>query len=322
LGSRYLAQKFNMGRGGFWQVVRAVGQRIWQVLMVPTDSLVVIEYELVPWFPAVFERWLVWRGCRLVVDYDDAIFHQYDAHSSRWVRALLGRKIAAVMRLAHTVVAGNAYLADYAKLSGAKRVEVIPTVIDLRRYPPGPASARSRPFTIGWIGSPSTTRYLLQVAPALAQVCADGLAQVCLVGAAYVNLPGVPVEHITWDEATEIEALQSFDVGIMPLPDEPWTRGKCGFKLIQYMGLGLPVVASPVGVNTEIVVDGVNGHLAESQTQWVQALNDLKQNTRLRLKLGAAGRAMVEATYCLQVTESKWLDLLKAVTADVNDTLK
>jgi glycosyltransferase involved in cell wall biosynthesis len=119
-----------------------------------------------------------------------------------------------------------------------------------------------------------------------------------------------------------MEALQSFDVGIMPLPDEPWARGKCGFKLIQYMGLGLPVVASPVGVNTEIVVDGVNGHLAEGQAQWVQALNDLKQNTRLRLKLGEAGRAMVEATYCLQVTAPKWLDLLKAVTADINDTSK
>ncbi len=315
LSDHYLSQKFSTGRAGLWQVLNAFCRRIWDVLVVPPGSMVVIEYELLPWLPAVLERWLVWRGCRYIVDYDDAMFHQYDAHSSRWVRALLGRKISLVMRLAQTVVAGNAYLAAYAHASGAKRVEVIPTVINLRRYPLRPAHANSGPIVIGWIGSPSTSRYLLQVAPALAKLCADGQVKVCLVGAASIDLPGVPVEHITWNESTEVAALQSFDVGIMPLPDEPWARGKCGFKLIQYMACGLPVVASPVGANTEIVQDDCNGYLASATEEWVGAIMRLCSDADLRQRMGTAGRKRVEEEYCLSVTAPKVIELLKQCAA-------
>jgi glycosyltransferase involved in cell wall biosynthesis len=315
LNDLYLSQKFSSGRVDLWQVLSAFCKRIWGVLSLPSGSIVVIEYELLPWFPAVLERWLVWRGCRYLVDFDDAIFHQYDTHSSLWVRALLGRKIALVMRLAQTVVAGNAYLAAYAHASGAKRVEVIPTVIDLRRYPLRTLPSGQRPVIIGWIGSPSTSRYLLQVASALAQVCADGQAKVCLVGAASIDLPGVPVERITWNESTEIAALQSFDVGIMPLPDEPWARGKCGFKLIQYMACGLPVVASPVGINTEIVEDGGNGYLASTTEEWVIAIKRLCCDAELRQHMGAAGRKRVEEKYCLSVTAPKMIELFKKCAA-------
>ncbi len=315
LSDRYLSQKFSTGRAGIRQVLGAFCKRIWDVLAVPSGSIVVIEYELLPWFPAVLERWLVWRGCSYIVDYDDAMFHQYDTHSRRWVRALLGRKIALVMRLANTVVTGNAYLAAYAHASGAKRVEVIPTVINLHRYSPRPSPVVSRPIVIGWIGSPSTSRYLLQVAPALAQVCAAGQAKVCLVGAAPIDLPGVPVERITWNESTEVAALQSFDVGIMPLPDEPWARGKCGFKLIQYMACRLPVVASPVGMNTEIVEDGVNGYLASTTEEWVSAIKRLCSDGELRQHMGAAGRKSVEENFCLSVTAPKMIKLIKQCAA-------
>ncbi len=315
LGDRYLAQKYSTGRADVLQVLSAFFRRIWDVLVIPSGSMVVIEYELLPWFPAVLERWLVWRGCRYIVDYDDAIFHQYDIHSSCWVRTLLGRKIALVMRLAQIVVAGNAYLAAYAHASGAKRVEVIPTVVNLRRYPIRPAPIGSRPIVIGWIGSPSTSQYLLQVAPALAQLCADGHVKVCLVGAAPIDLPGVPVEHITWNESIEVAALQSFDVGIMPLPEEPWARGKCGFKLIQYMACGLPVVASPVGTNTEIVQDDCNGYLASATEEWVGAIKRLCSDADLRQRMGTAGRKRVEEKYSLSVTAPKVVELLKQCAA-------
>lgn len=298
----YLAHKYAHGRARIGYVLRAFARRLWAVLTVPRAAVVVIEYELLPWFPAVLERWLAWRGCRMVVDYDDALFHQYDAHPNPWVRRLLGRKIATVMRLAHTVVAGNAYLADYARRAGAPRVAVIPTVIDLARYPVRDAAGASRVFTIGWIGSPSTTRYLRDIAPALAQVCRDGRARVRLVGSGPVDLPGVPVEVVAWREDTEVDEIRGFDVGIMPLPDEPWARGKCGFKLIQYMACGLPVVASPVGVNAEIVEDGGNGFLARDAGEWVAALARLKGDAGLGGRLGQAGRRKVAARYCLQVT--------------------
>lgn len=302
----YLTFKYTHGHPRIVDVLRAFIRRLWVVLTVPRAAVVVIEYELLPWFSAVLERWLAWRGCRMVVDYDDALFHQYDAHPNVWVRRLLGRKIATVMRLAHTVVAGNAYLADYARRAGASRVEVIPTVIDLARYPVIDAAkdveGGSMVLTIGWIGSPSTARYLLDIAPALAQVCSNGRARVRLVGSGLVELPGVPVEVVDWREETEVDEIRSFDIGIMPLPDEPWARGKCGFKLIQYMACGLPVVASPVGVNTEMVKNEANGFVATTVNEWVQALNTLAADAALRHRMGLAGRAMVERDYCLQVT--------------------
>lgn len=311
----YLSHKYMHGRARGSHVLRAFARRLWAVLTVPRAAVVVIEYELLPWVPALLERWLAWRGCRIVVDYDDALFHQYDAHPNPWVRRLLGRKIATVMRLAHVVVAGNAYLAGYAQRAGARRVEMIPTVIDLSRYPAASAAPESAMFTIGWIGSPSTARYLQDIAPALADVCKSGRARVRLIGSGAVDLPGVPVEVLPWREDTEVEEMHRFDLGIMPLPDEPWARGKCGFKLIQYMACGLPVVASPVGVNAQIVEDGVNGCLANTASEWATALRRLADDRELRLRMGEAGRKKVEARYCLQVTAERMVAVLKGVEA-------
>lgn len=312
---RYLAHKYAQGRACIGDVLFAFVRRLWQVLRIPRQSVVLIEYELLPWFPALLERWLAWRGCRMVLDYDDALFHQYDNHRNPWVRRLLGRKIATVMRLAHTVVAGNDYLADYARRAGAPRVQVIPTVIDLTRYPMKDGTSGSAPFTIGWIGSPSTARYLREIAPALAEVCKDRRAQLRLVGSGLVDLPGVPLEVIPWREETEVDEIRRFDVGIMPLPDEPWARGKCGFKLIQYMACGLPVVASPVGVNSEIVTNEVNGYLATTHVEWVQALHKLLLAAELRRRMGHEGRQRVENRYCLQIAAPRWVELLKAAGA-------
>ena len=307
----YLAHKYAQGRPRISDVICAFAQRLWAVLTLPSETLVVIEYELLPWFPAVLERWLAWRGCRMVVDYDDALFHQYDSHPNMWVRRLLGGKIGTVMRLAHTVVAGNAYLAEYALRAGALRVDVIPTVIDLAGYPVKDIDSTSEVFTIGWIGSPSTAGYLRDIAPALARVCMDGRARVRIIGSGPIELPSVPVEIVAWREETEVNEIRGFDVGIMPLPDEPWARGKCGFKLIQYMACGLPVVASPVGVNTEIVTEGISGHLANSIDEWVDALQTLQDDKETRQSMGHEGRQRVKNRYCLQVTANLWVELLK-----------
>jgi len=308
----YLAQKYNNGRASLWHVMAAFARRLCAVMPLPSGTLVVVEYELLPWFPALLERWLVWRGCRLVVDYDDALFHQYDQHRSWIVRCLLGDKIATVMRLADTVVAGNAYIADYARRAGSRRVEVIPTVVDLARYSAGQAAFDSSVFTIGWIGSPSTAKYLHIIAPALAEVCRNGAARVRLIGSGNIDLPNVPVDVLPWHEETEVEDICGFDVGIMPLPDDPWARGKCGFKLIQYMACGLPVVASPVGVNAVMVTEGQNGYLATTIDEWVKALQSLQADKDLRRRLGAEGRKRVEERYALQVTSPQLVRLLES----------
>ncbi len=306
----YLINKYAHGKGAVIDLLRALFRRLMAIIVVWRFDLVVIEYEVFPYFPAIFERLQTWLGRRYVVDYDDALFHQYDQHRSIWVRRLLGNKIATVMRLSHTVVVGNNYLADYARHAGARNVVVVPTVVDLTRYPVDLPCFNNEVFTIGWIGSPGTAKYLQSVAPALSEVCKSGLARVRLIGSGTVDLPGVPVEVVPWSEASEIELIRTFDVGIMPLPDEPWERGKCGFKLIQYMACGLPVVASPVGVNSEIVQDGANGFLAESIEDWKRALTVLRGDASLRRVLGAAGRQKVERKYCLQATGPKLADVL------------
>ena len=310
----YLANKYAYGQATSGDILRALVRRLRAVLTLPHGAVVAIEYELLPFLPTLLERWLVWRGCRLVIDYDDALFHQYDQHPRWWVRLLLGGKIATAMRLAHTVVAGNAYLADYARRAGARRVEIIPTVVDLARYPARTPTFDAPVFTIGWIGSPTSARYLLDIAPALAEVCRGGRARVRLIGAGPIDLPGVPVQVLPWREESEVVEISRCDVGIMPLPDEPWARGKCGLKLIQYMACGLPVVASPVGVNSEIVQDGVTGFLACTMREWVQALERLRGDVDLRQNLGMAGRKRVEERYCLRITTELTGNVIAGIT--------
>jgi glycosyltransferase involved in cell wall biosynthesis len=312
----YVGNKLATGRSSLRSVLIAFLRRLLAVMRLPRGAVVVVEYELLPFFPVLFEHWLAWRGCRVLVDYDDALFHQYDRHANSWLRYLLGNKIAKVMLLADTVVAGNAYLADYARGVGAKRVEVIPTVINLERYTVALPAHDSVVFTIGWIGSPSTARYLQAIAPALAEVCKDGRARVRLIGSGPIELPNVPLEVLAWSEDTEVKEIQRFDVGIMPLPDEPWAHGKCGFKLIQYMACGLPVIASPIGVNTEIVTEGVNGHLATTTEEWIQAIKHLKSDHIACQRMGSMGRQVVEERYCLLVTAPKWVKLLQSINSE------
>ena len=305
LNSRYRSQSI-------WK--HAVGvllRRFKSLLNVRQFDLIVIEYEILAYFPALFERLLKRIGVPYVVDYDDALFHRYDQHPNPLIRSLLGNKIAAVMRNAKLVIAGNNYLAEYALQAGAKQVEVIPTVIDLARYPlsmPPPRGKNDR-FTIGWIGSPTSAVYLLQIAQALTGICRDGKSRLRLIGSGPIELPGVDLEVLPWSEESEVNQMHSFDVGIMPLRDDPWARGKCGLKLIQYMGCGLAVVASPVGVNSDIIEHGKNGFLASTQDEWQQAIEGLAYDTWLRKRMGACGRRKVEQYYCLQVTASRLTNL-------------
>lgn len=274
-------------------------------------DLLWIEYELFPWLPSWIESLMLSKGPPYLVDYDDAIFHRYDLHPRRLVRRILGNKIDAFMRYAATVVVGNDYLRERAIKAGAQQVVILPTSIDLARYPlpePGPNEL----FTIGWIGSPSTTKYLCQIHEALANACAQSKARVVLVGASDPGWMDIPYVIHPWWEDTEVTEVSSFDIGIMPLANNPWERGKCGYKLIQYMACGKPVVASAVGINTRIVESGVNGYLAETTHDWMHAFASLVADADLRQRMGAAGRAKVERDYSIQVNAPRLAATLRA----------
>jgi glycosyltransferase involved in cell wall biosynthesis len=155
-----------------------------------------------------------------------------------------------------------------------------------------------------------TSKYLRLVRNALAEVCAGSRGELVIVGDSAIDLDGVPCRHVPWSEESEVGSIQAFDVGIMPLLDEPWERGKCGYKLIQYMACGKPVIASPVGANRSIVKHGVTGFLASSEKEWTEALIRLRDDVSLRTRTGAAGRADVERRYCTSVTAPRLADVL------------
>ncbi len=283
------------------------------LLRVRRYDLIWVEKELLPFLPA-FAEWALERGgIRYAVDYDDAVFHRYDMHRSSSVRTLLGRKIDDVMRRSAVVVAGNAYLAERARKAGATHVEIVPTVVDLDRY--AIAARQGRPPVIGWIGSPATSHYVDELAVPLAKVQRRTGARVRLIGVARAELPGVDVELVDWQETLESDQLGSFDIGIMPLPDSPWERGKCGYKLIQYMACALPVVASPVGASTEIVQSERTGLLASSALDWERALERLIGDADLRVRMGDEGRARVDAHYSLRVQAPRLVQILSEAAA-------
>jgi len=315
LGDAYLARKFERGTSSFWLAARGYASRLQALVGAASYDVLVIHCELFPYLPAFFERLLRWRRIPYVLDFDDAIFHNYDQHGNALVRYALGHKMAAAIQGATTVLAGNEYLASYARRYNS-RVEVLPTVVDLDRYGLERHAGESTAFTVGWIGSPSTAPYVLDIQPALEGFFARSPGRLVLVGSGPVAMPGVPLEVHRWSEASEVNDLREFDVGIMPLPDTPWTRGKCGFKLIQYMATGLPVVASPVGVNSTLVDHGTNGLLATTADDWVNALGELARDPALRTEMGHAGRQKVERQYNLRCAAPRLIRVLQHAAAD------
>lgn len=310
--AKYLEHLYDSGRGTFRDITSSIFRRLEALCSVNKYDAVVVEYEILPYFPPVFESMLKRYRIPYIVNYDDAIFYRYNLHANPVTRSLLGGKIDTVMRKASLVVAGNDHLADYARKAGASRVEILPTVVDLVRYPGAPLG-KNDVFTIGWIGSPTTSKYLKDIAPALSEVCAGGRARLRLIGSGPVELPGVPVELRPWSEESEVSELESCDAGIMPLHDGLWERGKCGLKLIQYMACGLPVVVSPVGMNTQLVTDRSEGFFAKDNPEWAKALSALRDDKALRQRMGQAGRRKVEAHYSLQVAAPKLEALIRGV---------
>ena len=279
------------------EIVLGYFKRIIQLLNKKTFDLIWLQQELLPWVPSIFENILVRGNIKIVADYDDAFFHRYDQNKSFFLRSILKNKIDSVMNYADMVLAGNNYILERAKLS-SDDVKLFPTVVDIKKFK-NPKPIKDDIFTVGWIGSPGTAKYLMLIEDALRELSLDKNIRINLVGANKINLKGVSVNHIKWDEDSEVEEISKFDIGIMPLPDDLWERGKCGFKLIQYLSCNIPVVGSPVGVNQEIIINGVNGFQANNTYEWIKYIRLLNDDRDLILEMGKNGRRFVEEKYSL-----------------------
>jgi glycosyltransferase involved in cell wall biosynthesis len=301
LSNKYIENLYYKLPFPLFEILKNYFVRFWLLLNKRKYNAIWLQQEAFPWFPASIERLFLGSCIPIINDHDDAFFHRYDLNNSKIVRLVLGNKIDRIMSAVHQVVVGNQYLAERAKKNLAQKVDILPTVIDINRYKTKKAF-NSDTFNVGWIGSPNNAKYLHIIKNVLQNICNDPQSRLILIGSGNFSIESCNFETIEWHESSEIDNILNFDVGIMPLPDNPWERGKCGFKLIQYMGCGLPVVASPVGINSHIVQHGVNGFLAESEEQWLQYLTMLKEDPKLRHKMGLNGRQMVENKYSIQVT--------------------
>ena len=265
------------------------------------------------------------RRVPLVFDFDDAVWSPTPEEEARFGPARAARRaafrerrLAAILRRARRVIAGNRYLAEHAATK-ARAVTILPTGVDLTPFPEervrrAAEIRRSRRdgWRIGWIGSRSSLRYLQTLAEPLRLVCARApgarLVQVCND---FVDLPGVPTEKRPWSAEGEAEDLLGFDVGLMPIDDQPFARGKCGLKILQYHAAGVPVVASPVGANRDIVRDGETGLLAEGAEAWAAAITRLLTEPELGARLALSGRGQVAASYSAQVIGARLAGILR-----------
>src|SRR5262245_49290874 len=281
------------------QIGRALARRMSTLATARRFDAVYLFREAALLGPAVLERW-IGRRLPVVFDFDDAIFERYRSPTNGYLSVLkFPGKTAAICRLSAQVIAGNAYLAEYAR-QFTQSVTVVPTTIDTDAYTSPPADPQ-RVTVVGWSGSHSTVQHLRTLDEALRRLAARRVFRLRVIGAPEYTLEGVDVDARPWRADTEIADFTGIDVGIMPLPDDRWSRGKCGLKALQYMALGIPAICSPVGVNREIISHDQNGLLAASTDEWIAGLTELLQSAALRRRLGEAGRTTVESRYSAAV---------------------
>jgi glycosyltransferase involved in cell wall biosynthesis len=280
---------------------------------------VFIYREAYPIGPPLIERSLARRGLPIVYDFDDAVFLPNTSEANQAIGSLKNPgKIAEILKLSTHVIAGNSYLAEYAARY-ADEVTVVPTCVDTASWRPRAAPrSQDAPLVVGWIGTPTTTPYLLALRDVFVEVARTHDFVLRVSGSVGpIEIPGVRVENVPWTLASEVELFNTCDIGVYPLPDDEWTRGKCGFKAIQFMACGVPVIASPVGVNREIVTDGGDGLLAAAPAEWAASLRGLLDDGAKRAALGAAGRRTIERSYSLAANAPRLVSVFQRVTADV-----
>jgi glycosyltransferase involved in cell wall biosynthesis len=273
-----------------------------------TDVVILQRRLLSRWQLALLRRAARW----LIFDVDDAVFLR-DSHAPKGLfstRRL--RRFACVARAADAIVVGNSFLgAETARWAAAGRVHLIPTCVDPARYSLAAHGPRAAGVKLAWIGSSSTLRGLEAIRPVLEEigrrVPGVGLRLICDRS---LKLDHLPVEACPWTEVGEVRALAAGDIGISFLPDDLWSRGKCGLKVLQYMAAGLPVVANPVGVQADMVRHGENGFLVKTTTEWVQTVGRLSQDAELRCRMGSTGRRRVETDFSVCRGAARWLELI------------
>lgn len=270
---------------------------------------VILQRRLLP----AWQRRLLRRSVRrLIFDYDDAVFHR-DSYSPRGIHSVRRwRSFQRMLRRCDAVVAGNDWLRDRAIAAGAHcPVTAIPTCVDPGQYPRSTHKSADGNVRLVWVGSSSTLPALAHLASSLDAIGEERTdLRLRMICDQFFKLPHLPVEECAWDPVTEALAIAGCDIGVSWMPDDDWSRGKCGLKVLQYMAAGLPVIANPVGVHSDLIRHGETGFLAETESEWLEALRRLAGDADLRRSMGAAGRIVAERRYSVAAGARLWAEVL------------
>lgn len=269
------------------------------------------------WFEKRFSK----SKAALVFDFDDAIWNHDVSEGNKsfaWLKD--AAKTQRIISYSDLIIAGNRYLADYAAQYNSN-VLIIPTTIDTEEYQPHKVQRDPNKVVVGWSGSITTIKHFELATPfftALKSKYGDRM-EISVVGDGTYRNDSLGIVGKPWNKSTELSDLNRFDIGIMPIPNDDWSKGKCGLKGLQYMALSIPAVMSPVGVNSEIIQDGINGFLADSSDEWVEKLSRLIESPGLRQQLGEAARKTVLEHYSVESQKNNYLNAFeKALTIKNN----
>lgn len=290
-------------------------QRLGLIFRLKQYDLIYIFLWVTPIGPPIMERIYTLLNRNLVYDIDDAIFLKADSIFNRWVQLLKGRrKPFFMMKAAREVIACTPYLTEVVRQLNP-RVTDISSTINTQTYQPVNQYRNDHRLVLGWSGSHSTARFLHLLHPVLLELKKTHDFSLLVMGEANFNMEGIDTEAIAWSEADEIRTLQRMDIGLYPLPaHDEWVLGKSGLKALQYMAVGIPVVATAVGANFRIMESGKTGWLVNHPEEWLQQLRYLMDHPEIRRSTGLAGRAHVEAHYSIRATAPVYLAILNRVS--------
>jgi glycosyltransferase involved in cell wall biosynthesis len=289
--------------------------RLRDVLATPRYDAVLIHRTACIAGPALLERLIPVFRRPVIYDFDDAIFMLHTTEANKrfgWLK--FPGKTATLCRMSAHVIVGNMYLAEYARRYNS-RVTVIPSSVDTDRYRPVERTRAGDRVVIGWMGSSTSQTHLELFAPALGEVIRRPGVELRVVSDRKPLLPGVPFVWRPWSAETEIEELAQFDIGIMPMPDDGWARGKCAMKALLYMSMAIPTVCSAVGTNREVISHGANGFLVTTPEEWVSHLEALIDDSSLRERLGVAGRHTIEDHYSMLRSAERFAQVVRETLA-------
>lgn len=302
----------------FFIFLKSLHQRFNDLKRIKEYDIVFIYREAVMFGSAFFEKRFKKRGAKIILDFDDAIWLMDVSQGNKNLRWLKRpSKTADILKLSDMTFVGNAYLARYAEQYN-KNVHIIPTTLDTEKIKLK-ETKKTEQICIGWTGSSTTLKHFEIAIPFLKKLQEKYPQKIKVKLISDINYFGeLELTFCKWSKENEIEDLAEIDIGIMPLPDDDWARGKCGFKGLQYMALGIPAVMSPVGVNTEIIQNGVNGYLAETEEEWIEKLSKLIESSELRKKIGENGRVTVKKNYSFNAWKDKYVCLFEEILTPKN----